>query len=145
MFHLTKKKAAVLAAAAAVALTAGAAFAYFTASGSGTGSATVGSASNITLSSDAVSGLFPAGADVPVTVHVTNPGSGAQYVDTISGSVADSGGCLGAWFQVDSITYQDTLAAGASDTANTAIRMLDSGTNQNACQGLTLTINWSSN
>jgi hypothetical protein len=143
--HLTKKRAVVLAiVGAAIALGTGA-FAYFTASGSGTGSATVGTASAINLSSGAVGGLYPGGADVPVTVNLSNPGGGAQYVGTVSGSVADNGGCQGAWFQVDSVAYNGTLAVGGSDTKSTNVRMLDSGTNQNACQGKTMTINWSSN
>ena len=122
------------------------AYAYFSSTGSGTGQATVGSSSAVQLSSDAITGLFPGGADVPVTVHVHNPGSGAEYVGTISGSVATSGSCLGSWFQVDPITYNTDVAAGANGAnASTKVRMLDSGTNQDACQGQTLTINWSSN
>jgi hypothetical protein len=134
---------AVLATVAAMASVG--AYAYFTATGSGTGTATVGSASNIQLSSPVVGNLYPAGADVPVTVTITNPGSGAQFVNVVSGVVADNAGCLGAWFQVDDINYADTIAAGGSDTAGTNVRMLDSGTNQDVCQGKTMTINWSSN
>jgi hypothetical protein len=146
MFHFTKKKAAALATAAAVALTTGVAFAYFTSTGSGTGSATVGASAGVNLSSDAVSGLFPGGVDVPVTVHVANPGNGNEYVGTISGAVADNGDCLGSWFDVDAITYNTNVTHNASGPdAGTNVRMLDSGTNQDACQGDTLTINWSSN
>lgn len=144
--HLTKKRV-ILAAIAGltVALATGGAYAYFTASGSGTGSATVGSASGITLSSGSVGGLYPGGADVPVTVTISNPGGGAQYVDTVSGSVADNAGCLGSWFQVDSAAYAGTIAPGGSDTKGTNVRMLDSGSNQDVCQGKSMTINWSSN
>jgi ABC-type glycerol-3-phosphate transport system substrate-binding protein len=143
--HLTKKRVILLAIAGVAAALAAGAFAYFTATGSGTGTATVGSASNINLSSDPVTGLFPGGADVPVTVHISNPGGGAQFVNTVSGSVGDNGGCLGSWFQVDLVTYAATIAAGGSDTASTNVRMLDSGTNQNVCQGKSMTVNWSSN
>ena len=131
--------------AAVAALASVGAYAYFTASGSGAGTATVGESSGILLSSPLVGDLYPDGADVPVTVTIENPGSGAQYVDTVSGVVEDNGACLGAWFEVDDILYQDTLAAGASDTADTVIRMVDSGTNQDACQGETVDITWSSN
>ena len=140
-----KKKAIVLAVAVlAIALGTGA-YAYFTSTGSGTGSATVGSSSGIQLSSPSVGTLYPGGADVPVTVTIHNPGSGAQFVNQVSGTVADNAGCLGSWFQVDTVTYANTLAAGASDTASTNVRMLDSGTNQDVCQGKSMTINWSSN
>jgi len=143
--YLTKRRVIVLAITAAAVAVATGAFAYFTASGSGTGSATVGSASAVNLSSGAVGGLFPGGADVSVTVTIANPGSGAQHVGTVSGSVADNSGCLGAWFQVDPVVYNATIAAGGSDTATTKVRMLDSGTNQDVCQAKSMTINWSSN
>ena len=52
---------------------------------------------------------------------------------------------LGTWFQVDGFDYDNTLTAGSNATVQTHVRMLDSGTNQDACQGKTLTINWSSN
>jgi hypothetical protein len=143
--YVTKKRLILVGVVAvAIALAAGA-LAYFTSNGSGTGTATVGSATAIVLSSPPVGNLFPGGADVPVTVTIQNPGSGAQFVNQVSGSVADNAGCLGSWFQVDTVTYAATLAPGASDTATTAVRMLDSGTNQDVCQGKTMTINWTSN
>jgi len=142
----TRKKLAAIAGGLAVLAFAGAAFAYFTNSGSGDGTASVGESSEIALSSPLVGDLYPDGADVPVTVTISNAaGSGAQYVDTVSGVVEDSGTCLGTWFEVDDIVYQDTLAAGASDTAGSNVRMIDSASNQDACQGLTLDITWSSN
>jgi hypothetical protein len=122
------------------------AWAYFSSTGAGTGTATVGSSSQVALSSDAVNGLYPGGADVPVTVHVHNPGSGAEFVGTITGTVADNGNCLGSWFTVDPITYNADVAAGQDGAdAVTAVRMADSGTPQDACQGVDMTINWSSN
>jgi hypothetical protein len=139
-----KRTLAVLGGVAVLAM-AVAAVAYFTSTGSGTGSATVGSASGTQLSSPTVSTLYPGGADVPVTVSIHNPGSGAERVGTISGTVADNGTCLGAWFHVDSITYNQTVAPAATTTAATNVRMLDSGTNQDPCQGQAMTINWSSN
>jgi hypothetical protein len=144
-FLKSKKGIALLATMIAAVVAAVGAYAYFTANGEGSGSATVGTSDTIALSSDLVGDLYPDGADVPVTVDITNPGSGSQYVDTISGTVEDNGACLGSWFEVDDATYDGTLAAGASDSANTNVRMIDSGSNQDACQGLTLTINWTSN
>jgi hypothetical protein len=140
-----KKKVLVLA-VVVLAITLGTgAFAYFTSTGSGTGSATVGSSSTIQLSSPSVGTLYPGGADVPVTVTMHNPGGGAEFVNQISGTVANNGLCLGTWFQVDSASYAATLAAGATDAVSTNVRMLDSGSDQNVCQGKSMTINWSSN
>ena len=84
----------------------------------------MGSASAIVLTSDSVSGLYPAGSDVTVGVHVQNAGSGDQYVGTISGAVQtnDNGtagdatdDCLGSWFQADPITYNTTVTHGATN------------------------------
>jgi hypothetical protein len=143
--YVTKKRAVVLAVAAlAIGLGTGA-FAYFSSTGSGAGSATVGSSSAVQLSSPSVGPLYPGGAAVPVTVTIHNPGGGSEYVNQITGSVADNAGCLGNWFQVDSASYAGTLAAGATDTKSTNVHMVDSGTNQDVCQGKTMSITWSSN
>jgi hypothetical protein len=143
---MKRKKILVLSVVVVAAALAGGAFAYFTSTGSGTGSATVGASSAIQLSSAAVGTLYPGGAAVPVSVSVHNPGGAAERVSTISGSVADNGGCLGAWFQVDSITFNTDVAAGATVTAGpTNVQMLESGTNQDACIGKSMTINWASN
>jgi hypothetical protein len=143
---IKSKKALVLLGALVVAAAASiGAYAYFTAAGAGNGTAHVGSSSAIELSSPLVGDLYPGGADVPVTVTIKNPGGGAQYVGTVSGTVEDNGGCLGTWFVVDPVDYKDTLAAGASDTVGTNVRMLDSGGDQNVCKGKTVTIDWSSN
>jgi hypothetical protein len=128
----------------AVATTVGA-LAFFTNNGSGTGTATVGTSSHVNLASGPVGALYPGGPDVPVTVSITNTGNGSQYVADVSGSVEDNGGCLGSWFQVDTVHYDGDLGAHASDTAGTAVRMVDSGTSQDACKGKSMTIDWASN
>jgi hypothetical protein len=143
--YLTKKRVIAVAVAALAIGLGTSAFAYFSSTGSGTGTATVGSSTNVTLASPSVGTLYPDGAQVPVDVTITNPGSGSEYVGHVSGSVATSGGCDGTWFQVDGFDYNNTLTAGSNATVQTHVRMLDSGTNQDACQGKTLTINWSSN
>lgn len=131
--------------AAVAAMASVGAYAYFTAAGAGSGQVDVGSASAIVITSTLNGDLYPAGPDVPVAVQVNNPGAGNQFVADISGTVATSGGCLGTWFVVDTINYNTNVLAGATNNTSTDVRMLDSGTNQDACQGLTLTINWSSN
>ncbi len=143
--YVTKKRVIVVAVAALAIGLGTSAFAYFTSSGSGTGTATVGSSTDVALTSPSVGPLYPGGADVPVTVTIHNPGSGSEYVSQVSGSVEDNAGCLGNWFQVDDISYAGTLAAGASDTASTQVRMLNQNLSQDACQGKSMTISWSSN
>ena len=144
----TKRRLIVAAVVVVTTGIAGGAFAYFSSTGSGTGTATVGSSSNIQLSSPSVGTLYPGGSAVPVTVTIHNPAAGNEYVGTISGSVADGGSggnCLGSWFTVAPIVYNTNVSAGTSPTAGTTVTMNESGSNQDACQGATLTINWSSN
>ncbi len=144
-FIKSKRFVFLVAAAVAISLSVGA-YAYFTSTGTGSGAATVGTSSTIALGNTPVGTLYPGGADVPVTVSVHNPGSGNQYVATITGTVADNGGCLGSWFVVDPISFDTNVQAGATVTAGpTNVRMLDSSTNQDACKLATMTINWSSN
>lgn len=144
-FLKRKKGIAALAAAVVVAIGAIGAFAYFTSTGSGSGSATVGSASTMVLSSPNVGTLYPGSGTVPVTVTINNPGTGSQYVGTISGTVTTQGGCLGSWFTVAPITYNAQVAGGASPTANTTVEMNNVASSQDACQGLTMAIAWTSN
>src|SRR4051794_15573633 len=122
------KKIGALLATAVVAIAALRAYAHFTTTGKGPGTAKVGSPSGHALSSPEVGELYPGGPHLPVTVTIDNAaGGGAQYVDTVSGVVEDNGACLGSWFEVDDIVYQDTIAAGGSDTAATNVRMIDNG------------------
>lgn len=143
--YVTKKRVVVLTIVALAIGVGTTAFAYFSSTGAGTGSATVGSSSAVVLSSPSVGPLYPGGADVPVTVSIQNPGSGNEYVNQVTGAVATNSGCLGSWFVVDPVTYGGDVTHGATVTASTNVRMLDASANQDACQGKTLTINWTSN
>jgi hypothetical protein len=143
--YVTKKRVIVVAVAALAIGLGTSAFAYFTSTGSGTGSATVGSSSAVELSSTSVGPLYPNGVNVPVDVTIHNPGGGSEYVGHVSGSVADDDGCLGSWFQVDGFDYNGQLAANASAQVQTNVRMVNVNASQNACQGKSITINWSSN
>jgi hypothetical protein len=141
--------------AAVAALASVGAYAYFTAAGSGSGQVAVGSSSAIVITSDLNGDLYPGGPDVSVDVHVNNPGAGNQFVNQISGSVAtDDNGtpldtsddCLGSWFVVDGINFITNVGPGDTVDTSTDVRMPDAPTtNQDACQGDTLTINWVSN
>jgi hypothetical protein len=146
---------ALLATLTVVVFSAIGAYAYFTANGSGTGSATVGSVSGITLAGTITGDLYPGGAPAGVSVLVTNPGSGAQTVGTIhlDSITADAGHptCVvsssgaGAAFTMADIAVNTNLAAGASTTKTGSLQMNDTGVSQNGCQGATLTLNLSSN
>ena len=122
---------------------AGSAFAFFTSTGSGTGDASVGSASNWTVSvtSDTSNALLPGSGSETLSYTITNNSAGAQAYSTLTPSVGDSGTCLGSWFTA--VASASTPVAGTSiahlgtATGTITVTMQDSLTNQNACQGLT--------
>ena len=151
MSHLKRKRVLIgLSAVVSLAL-AGAAIAYFTSTGSGTGSASVGNASNWTVSVAAPSGgpLYPGAGSQSFAYTVTNASSGHQQLNGTSASIpaqAGSGdiltsgvaqaGCKAAWFTAANTSIAPTnLAGGGSASSSVTVTMQDSGTDQNACQG----------
>ncbi len=129
--------------------------AYFTSQGSGTGTATVGNSSNVTLHGTVTSTLYP-GSSSPVTFTVDNPSPGAEFVHTIhlesitpdashaSCSVVISGG--NPDFTMPDVVANQDIPSGNGNpvTAEGTITMNDTHVNQNACQGATLTLNLTS-
>jgi hypothetical protein len=90
-FIKSKKGIALLAALAVIAVSAVGAYAYFTASGSGTGSASVGqAANNLVVTGSAPDALTPGGPGSAVSFTVANPANFNQYISsiTLSGVVA---------------------------------------------------------
>lgn len=151
--HWIDRRRALTAVACTVALAAaGAAIAYFTSSGSGTGSAAVGSSSPVTLHATISSNLYP-GSSSPVTFTVDNPSSGSQRVGTItlSSISVDSGhsGCSTAIgggnpdFGMPAVSVNKVFPPGngQSVTPSGTLTMNETGVNQDACQGATLTLN----
>jgi len=139
-----------------------AAVAYFTgASGSGTSAGTVGSSSawTVAMGSPSFQGSFTAlypGATnnaeyLPFTV--TNNGKGYQQIGTIGVTIpteangdaetaggADITGCKAAWFTAVADSGNPTVPADVAPSGTYVgkvdLTMQDSGTNQNACQGV---------
>jgi hypothetical protein len=134
----------------------GIAYAFFTDSGSGIGTAAVGSSSPITLAATVTGTLNPGGGPASVSVLVTNPGDGSQHVGavhlaSISTDAAHSD-CdlsvsgLNPAFSMADIAVDSTLAAaGGHVTKSGSIQMNDTGVEQNACQGAPLTLHLTSN
>jgi len=138
-----------------IALTAvGAAIAYFTSSGSGTGSAAVGSSSAVTLHATISSNLYP-GSSSPVTLTVDNPSSGSQRVGTVTlTSISVDAGHSACSTTISGGNPDFTMLAvavnkvfpsgnGQSVTPAGTLTMNETGVNQDACQGATLTLHLS--
>ena len=156
MKRINRKRALVaLSCVCALAITAGA-IAYFTSTGSGTGTAKVGSTQAVTLHATTAGELYP-GASQTVTFTVDNPSPGAQRVGTITlaSITADAGhsSCLttvgggSADFSMAPVLVNKTFPSGNGQSAEKTgtLVMNDTGISQNGCQGATLTLNLTSN
>jgi hypothetical protein len=134
----------------------GVALAYFTSSGSGTGSASVGSSSAVTLHATISSSLYP-GSSSPVTFTVDNPSSGVQRVGTVSlssitvdaahssCSTTITGGNPDFTMAAVPVNQVVTPGNGQSVAATGTLAMNETGVNQDACQGATLTLHLTNN
>lgn len=152
----TRKRALIAFASVCVLAVAGAAIAYFTSTGSGTGTASVGTSSPVTLHATVTGNLYP-GSSSSVSFTVDNPSSGSQRVGTITlASISvDAGhsGCTTAIsggnpdFSMPAVTVNKTFASGNGQavTQTGTLTMNDTGVNQDACQGATLTLNLTNN
>jgi len=147
--HLTKKRVLILAAVAAVAAIGTTAFAYFTTTGSGTGSASVGTSSAVTLHGTTVDTLYP-GTSTEVDFTVDNPSAGHQYVATIHlvSVTTDAGhsGCVTSDFTMPDVTVNQDFASGnaQSVTATGTLSMANTNSSQDGCKDAPLTLNLSS-
>jgi len=133
----------------------GIAFAYFSATGSGSGSASVGSSSGLDISQDgpAVTGLVPNGPAKTIHYTVTNNTAGAEFVDQVSTTVSSvtSGSlateaCDASMFTiVDGPALSTNLQPGHTASGTATIKLVDDGNNQDNCQGSTVSLAFASN
>lgn len=130
----------VTAAAGAVVLVAGAAFAYWTVSGSGTGSATARNASGLVVASTAtVSGLYPTATLSGGSLSVANNNPFAVSISSSFGSATTTAaGCTGTV-----VTFAVAAGAPTSISANSSVSIpfsaSMSNSAENACQGASFT------
>jgi hypothetical protein len=160
-----KRLIAALSVAGVLALAAGA-YAYFTSTGSGSGTATVGTSGPITVTSTTSGTLYPltsAPASGNTNVTVTNDNGASEYVNSVSldttqgtnGISVDSAhataGCQASWFEFDGspIAVGQEVAGGGGVYTTTSspgtLWLKDSGTDQSACEGATVTVYFTSN
>jgi hypothetical protein len=145
-----KRRALVALGAAGTVVAVGAAIAYFTTTGSGTGSATVGTSSAVTIHGTAATSLFP-GTSSTVSFTVDNPSQGSQRVNAIQlESVTTDAGhsaCVMGDFTMPNVTVSQTFPNGNGQavTATGTLSMADTALNQDACKGAPLTLHLTSN
>ncbi|HXE44092.1 MAG TPA: hypothetical protein VN635_02735 [Conexibacter sp.] len=144
MRKLMRKRILVPVVAIAAIALAGIAFAYFTASGSGSGRATVGSAAGVTIDNVSFdSTLYPGGSTV-VRFTITNGSSdtavqvGNVVADTSYGTTGVDGldpRCDASAFTFADVTVNREIPAGGTYDATGTLRFADTGSSQDACQG----------
>jgi hypothetical protein len=121
MRHVTRKKIALVVVLVVAAIAAIGGYAYFSANGSGSGTATVGTSTNIVLHGSTTGTLYP-GASVPINFTADNPGGGTERLGTIYLSGVKA--CTGA-----SSSWDPSLNSGAGGCSN-------SGTEQTGCESV---------
>jgi hypothetical protein len=122
---------------------AGIGFAYWSLTGSGQGSATVADgAGQFEITAEVTGELHP-GSTNPVTYTVNNPSDFDAHIGTISlapdGFDTGDEACLAEWFELDPVLVYDEVAASDDLTFDGALQFLESGVNQDACKGATIT------
>jgi hypothetical protein len=149
MRKLMRKRILVPVAAIAALAVAGIAVAYFTASGTGSGSATVGSAAGVTITNVTFdSALYPGGSTtVRFTINNSSSDTAVQVgkviADTRAGTNGITGlpaGCSASDFSFGDVDVSASIPAGRSADETGTLRFADNG-NQDACQGASPTLN----
>jgi hypothetical protein len=147
----SKKVLAVLTAAALLA-GGGTAFAYWTTTGAGTGSATNASANGTIVLHAAFAGGLTPGASQAVTYTADNAGTSSLFVGTITPTVSIdaahvTSGCLVGDFTISPTVSNTTVPKTTSGVAagSGTLTFADTATNQDGCKGATVTLTLASN
>jgi hypothetical protein len=153
---ITKRRAVFGLTTALLVVVAGGAYAYFTTSGTGTGTAAVGTSSAVTLHATVTGSLYP-GTTAPVSFTVDNPSSGQQRVGTITlasitvdaahseCSTVITGGNPDFTMPAVAVNKSFGSGNGQSVTPTGTLTMNDTGVSQDKCQGATLTLHLTDN
>ena len=167
MFRALKNKKRVLAGLGLVATLAitGVAYAYFSATGAGTGNAQVGTSTALAITptiTAGTGGIVPGGNPATVSLAVSNGGSGKEYVGTVTmtGVLAYSdaahtnnitgtgaGKCDTTQFSMAPVVENQEVPAGGPTalTNNGSLVFADSGANQDGCKNAYLVASFTSN
>ena len=156
----TRKRAAAVATGAALTLiVGGVAFAYWTTSGAGTGSAATGDVNPVTIhaTSTAVTGLYPGGPAQNVSGNFDNPNDGKVFINQVSVAVdpawseqadATKPACGADDFTIvqPAVTAHEIASGTGVDAWGPAtIKMNNLTTNQDNCKNVTVDLVFASN
>jgi hypothetical protein len=153
----TRKRAAAIATGAALTfIVGGVAFAYWSTTGTGTGSADTGDVVGVTIhaTSTPVAGLYPGGPTQNVSGNFDNANSGSVYIKQVTvavdptWSVGTTLPCTAADFTVTQPAVNNAEIAsgtGVGAWGTATIKMNNLSTNQDNCKGVTVPLVFSSN
>ena len=150
----TKKRLIWLVTAVLVLAVGGTAFAYWTASGSGTGTASTGTTSALTVvQTSTVTGMYPGDSPQTLSGNFDNPNAGPIHVTTVTVSIdsvtkavgAPAGTCDATDYTLASaaMTVNADVPAGngAGSWTGATIQFNNKpATNQDACKGATVNL-----
>jgi hypothetical protein len=166
--RITKTRVAIAAGLVLAVIGSVGAWAYFTTTGSGTGTTSAGTSSALTIHATLAPRasdhkLYPGGDPADVSFTVDNPSNGHQHVGTITlesvaayatqaAFVADPvnnkiSGCLSTWFSMTPVVDNEDVAPGSGIalTATGTLAMNNVNLSQDACKNAYLVATFSSN
>jgi hypothetical protein len=145
----SKARIAVIGATAAIVLAgAGTAFAYFTATGSGSAAGSVGSNAgwSVQVSEAGSTTLYPGAGTETFSYTVTNTSGGNEELNQVAiTATTNSAGCNSAWYVVNgsgsnptndvTVPISQDIASGSSYSGTLTLQLADVPSSQNACEG----------
>lgn len=152
MSKFIKSKKAIALGVVAALVVAAAAYAYWTANGTGSGTASVGTDSGVTIENVSISGNLYPGHDLTVNGDVLNNSADSPVqVDKVvadtstanpSGVSVDSShaDCNTSDFTFDDVSVAQEIPESGTQGFSGTLHMADTGSNQDACKGATLTL-----
>jgi hypothetical protein len=148
MKRFISKKAIAVGLAAGLALgVSGAAIAYWTQGGSGTGTASTGTTTDVTVNqTSTVADLYPGGPAQALSGDFDNPNPGEVYVGTVTASLGTlPAGCVAADFDIQGTgVVNDEIGSGSGVGAwsGITIAMVDTGVSQDDCKADTIPLDF---
>ena len=145
----TRKTALVLGAVLLVS-SGGAAYAYFTSTGAGTGTAQSGTTAAVVVNqTSTVAGLAPGLPAQSLAGNFDNPNAGPVYVAAVTATVTstDKAGCGPTDYTIAGtapVTAQVAAGSGVGAWTGLTIQFNNKGTNQDVCKNALVTIAYAS-
>jgi hypothetical protein len=145
---LNKKRTMLVLGAVAVLAVAGVAVAYWTTSGSGSGSGAVASTNGSVVLHGTITNALTPGGSSPVAFTADNANSSSEQVGKVHAVVSIDkthveAGCEASDFTISDVAENQVIAANSNGVALTnsgSISMADTASNQNGCQGATISL-----